>query len=670
MALSLLLQVDKHANKAVQAGGGSIIIRQTGWVTLRRVDSNNANVQATDDAGRVYAVLVTEQKEVAQAITVTHTLYWFPSENASADLGSGTAFDLEEVEAINAKDDGAITLATDSSWQFEVKADDKRAEWLQALRGLCVNADGYEGTPDSVAEASTGGKVLLTRRLRMVVPRPGHNTLQGGGVWQAYDIELGLNGILNFKHTGNSAISVPECWSSGSINVANAIGVWLLGNESSPTLDIIMEGRKHTLACEEGEEGAKATLGSWKKAIEGMMPHKPTQELHRGWLEKQGEVGSSWKMRFFVLLSTRKLLYFESESSSKQRGQIDLQSATHVRAIPEDFYNYEDAIEIVTAKRRWILCPESRKDKEEWIAAILPMIGGETAHDLPDSSHGEVRIKPGGFAPTSAARRVSRMSVRGHRMSLVVAQDVAKRGWLERQEDGEWTRRFFVLETRKRDGVCDVFIEYYLDENLTADVDSETISLAPGAKAQQGLSDGAREHILEVDAGGVRLVLAATSSADSLAWIHAIRTATSQSGSPDPKLSELAAASAVLSSTRSCASPSVTSRAIPDEALMVHAGWLTKKGEGIMAKSQQRWFVLYRTGEVHYFESEFIGAKGHKGVIVLADVKPHQIVRLKPGTSDFSFSIITPKRKWQLKASSQADHDAWRAALLQVLGAI
>ena len=103
---------------------------------------------------------------------------------------------------------------------------------------------------------------------------------------------------------------------------------------------------------------------------------------------------------------------------------------------------------------------------------------------------------------------------------------------------------------------------------------------------------------------------------------------------------------------------------------MVHAGWLTKKGEGIMAKSQQRWFVLYRTGEVHYFESEFIGAKGHKGVIVLADVKPHQIVRLKPGTSDFSFSIITPKRKWQLKASSQADHDAWRAALLQVLGAI
>ena len=49
------------------------------------------------------------------------------------------------------------------------------------------------------------------------------------------------------------------------------------------TLDIIMAGKKHTLACEESEGTARQTLEDWKRAIEAMMPHKPTQELHRGW---------------------------------------------------------------------------------------------------------------------------------------------------------------------------------------------------------------------------------------------------------------------------------------------------------------------------------------------------------------------------------------------------
>merc|ERR1712185_509525 len=44
--------------------------------------------------------------------------------------------------------------------------------------------------------------------------------------------------------------------------------------------------------------------------------------------------------------------------------------------------------------------------------------------------------------------------------------------------------------------------------------------------------------------------------------------------------------------------------AIPEPALKLHAGYLTKKGEGMMAKSQQRWFVLYRNGQIHYFEGE------------------------------------------------------------------
>ena len=83
---------------------------------------------------------------------------------------------------------------------------------------------------------------------------------------------------------------------------------------------------------------------------------------------------------------------------------------------------------------------------------------------------------------------------------------------------------------------------------------------------------------------------------------------------------------------------------------------------------QQRWFVLYRNAEVHYFDSDTLTPKAHKGVIVLADVKPQHIARTKPGSTDFSFSIATPKRKWQLKAANQADYDTWERKLLEIIG--
>ena len=50
-----------------------------------------------------------------------------------------------------------------------------------------------------------------------------------------------------------------------------------------------------------------ATLERWRKEIVELMPYQPVQDLHKGWLEKKGEVGSAWKMRYFVLLSTRRL---------------------------------------------------------------------------------------------------------------------------------------------------------------------------------------------------------------------------------------------------------------------------------------------------------------------------------------------------------------------------
>ena len=77
-----------------------------------------------------------------------------------------------------------------------------------------------------------------------------------------------------------------------------------------------------------------------------------------------------------MLLSTRELLYFESENSAKRKGTVDLKMASEVNALPDDFSNYEEAFEVVTGKRRWIMCPESRNQKIMWVEALEPMIGG------------------------------------------------------------------------------------------------------------------------------------------------------------------------------------------------------------------------------------------------------------------------------------------------------
>jgi len=327
----------------------------------------------------------------------------------------------------------------------------------------------------------------------------------------------------------------------------------------------------------------------------------------------------------------------------------------------------------VTAKRRWILCPESRKDKEEWIAALLPMIGGESATAEVERPAAFDRMQTGNWVSKGAAKRVSRVSVSGGQGIAVLRAAEVKRGWLERQEEGGgWVRRFFVLETRsKRDGASEASLEYYLDETLAIDEDSETIHLMPGTTAGQSAADGSRQHVLQVDTfTGMRLVFAATSSAECLEWLDAIRDSVVDVSRPATGLGALGTAveSGRLNSTASEIA-SGQGRDIPDESLRVHAGWLVKKGEGLMAKSQQRWFVLYRNAEVHYFDSDSMGVKNHKGVVVLAGVKPQHITRVKPGSTDYSFTIATPKRKWQLKAADQATFDVWNNALLSIVGA-
>lgn len=124
-------------------------------------------------------------------------------------------------------------------------------------------------------------------------------------------------------------------------------------------------------------------------------------------------------------------------------------------------------------------------------------------------------------------------------------------------------------------------------------------------------------------------------------------------------------------STRSEASPSVSGREIPDPSLRLHAGWLIKKGEGLVSRSQHRFFVLYRNLEIHYFESDTVlERRTHKGVIVVAGLSRSDFARVHADSaSDYSFTLNTPKRRWHLKPASKQFYEGWHEALTAILKA-
>ena len=108
-------------------------------------------------------------------------------------------------------------------------------------------------------------------------------------------------------------------WDAGAIDIKKALGVWLLGPPGWRRLDIILPEHRWTLAADNDE-----VLQKWVKLLEDVAPEKPVSEIRTGWMEKKGAVGGGWKLRFFVLLSTHELLYFESDRSPKCKGVIDL----------------------------------------------------------------------------------------------------------------------------------------------------------------------------------------------------------------------------------------------------------------------------------------------------------------------------------------------------------
>ena len=358
---------------------------------------------------RRFFVLSARQEQTGDEIELRHFLNYFKSEEQAAHVVEGGAIDLADVDEVRGGEAREVQLVTGSRvWLLRAASQHEQEGWVRALS--CLVSDPDHAVSEEVrlslsappVEAAAGVTSISTAELKMQVPRPlprysllPSNTLlpctpschattpcratspyhatspcqvpgtDGQATWKAATFELQTDGMLRWR----SDEAWP--WDAGAIDVKQALGVWLLGPPGWRRLDIILPEHRWTLAAEKDE-----VLISWVALLEEVAPEKPVSEIRNGWMEKRGAVGGGWKLRFFVLLSTHELLYFESDRSPRCKGVIDLREARSCTATPRPDYNYEYSFEVVCDKRTWVLCPDDQHAMQAWMEDIRPLIGG------------------------------------------------------------------------------------------------------------------------------------------------------------------------------------------------------------------------------------------------------------------------------------------------------
>jgi hypothetical protein len=172
-------------------------------------------------------------------------------------------------------------------------------------------------------------------------------------------------------------------------------------------------------------------------------------------------------------------------------------------------------------------------------------------------------------------------------------------------------------------------------------------------------------------AGGESIVLNADEDAERDEWIKAITEVLEKAAVKPPKIKMDASATSPGAPSPGNIGGMGKSQRLPagaewnpKGAATIHSGWMSKKGEGMLAKWQQRWFVLLDNKDMHYFEDEECAS--HKGVVQMQSLKKGDIKRNKSGSSDYSFTIVTPGRKWALNPGTEAAYDEWEKQLLGI----
>jgi len=618
--------------------GALITTLHQGWL-----EKKGEKVAMGEGWKKRFFVLSARQEQQGEELEVQHYLHYFKSEDQAADVSEGGVIDLGDVDEIRKLDGKELHIVTETRlWQLRADSSNTQDTWIAKLQQVC-SGDVTPGAGEAPKEAPPPADVetIAAAEMKMQVPAP-----DGQACWKTAKFELQSDGVLRWK----SDEAWP--WDAGAIDIKKALGVWLLGPPGWRRLDIILPEHRWTLAADNDE-----VLQKWVKLLEDVAPEKPVSEIRNGWMEKKGNMGGGWKLRFFVLLSTHELLYFESDRSPKCKGVIDLKEALSCSRVASPDYNYEFAFEVVAPKRTWVLCPDGENEMQEWMDDIKPLIKGNSA-GAPAGAAPKKKRKS--ISQTQSGARTYEIDEDGSASGAAKAEGVSpsgvvKKGWLEKRGEinTAWKNRFFVLSN-------DHVLRYYKDEESSrTGKNAGVIELTTGNVAvnKGSVIDSDHPHYFEVSTSARTYVLCAPSGDELNEWIAAL----GEAGISDESTKK---------ADRSESVSSMASFIASGPLVEVHSGWMKKKGSGgalFGGKMQKRYFVLYDNRELHYFEGSSMENIQRKGRIRMATAT--ELMRVKPDDKkDFTFVIKATGRDWILDPGSQAAWEEWQAKLRPMLG--
>lgn len=617
------------ASKRENTDKGSVItMLHQGWIEKR-----SERGKGSDAWKKRYFVLCTKQEKEGDELAIHHLLYYFKSEESAGDVSEANGcIDLGEVEEVKKCENRLIDLVTESRvWQLRAESNSDQEIWVRQIQSNIGDEAVKSGAPGGGSKdqlkAAAGVVSIAKAEMKMQVPG-----LDGQACWKSAKFDLQSDGVLRWSSNEASP------WDAGAIDIKKALGVWLLGPAGWRRLDIILPDHRWTLAAEDDN-----LLQKWIKLLENAAPEKPVSEIRNGWMEKKGAMGGGWKVRFFVLLSTHELLYFESDRSPKCKGVIDLKEATQCTRVASPDYNYEFAFEVGSPKRTWILCPDDEHSMKEWMADIKQLLGkaGQAKENKKRASvhqHGNRTYNTEGVGEDGG----SAAQGNGSTPSL-------KAGWLMKKGkvNTAWKNRYFVLKPENKFRDQPKTLWYYKDQD-TARMGKNGSMIEVEASAsilKESAEEAGKSFAFAIVTPTRKYCLCAVSAAEQQEWITMLQKPSQNEEVLDARATSFAASGPLVE---------------------VHSGWLRKKGQGLFGTMHKRYFVLYDNKELHYFTGESMENIQRKGRIKVADISC--LERLKPGnTKDFTFCIKEPGRDWILDPLSGASLEEWTSKLKPML---
>lgn len=340
------------------------------------------------------------------------------------------------------------------------------------------------------------------------------------------------------------------------------------------------------------------------------MSQLPEEVVLTGWLTKKGASIKNWKNRFFVL-TTDTLCYYEDEMCTQLRGEIPVNTISHIRVRSPPLRGW--IFEVEVPHRVYVFQAPTSRDMENWSKQIYSLNGCIAPPLVPE----------------------------------IVQRGLIKQGLLNKlgAVHKKWRTRYFELIN---------FPDYQL-----------IYSLADESRAQRGVIDLSdviavnrdvdTETCFDVETPDRVFQLEAETRHEMLEWVRLLGCAIREYNLKGSSLDRLYLSESQMR-TSACLlrEPTEMRRAAATRRLL-HQGWLLKKG-AVVRVWRNRYFVLQMisTGNpiIRYYL--FPDTSMPQGTIELSRMKRLQYVE---GTR--RLEIHLPNRVFELEASTELEAAEW-----------